>query len=621
MVEVVAVVGFDQVALLHITQQPLVGFFQRIGRYGVALITGAQQEVGDISRQPILFLPVCAPQAKAAVVALHAQQALDPQFNFAGALGVRLTFQAQAFEQRRVSVQRRVQAAGGLLGATIRVRLERTNLFAQVQRRAARQAQQGFAPGRFKGLQLTFWQAPRLVREHRPIMLEQRRVRRAHAQRPFAAERRQGFTRQVQTTHGDLDHARTKTAQRLDRDLQRTALARAQRDVLRGLTQQVELAVSVEGDVQFLRFVGQVGQVQRQAGLVPSGQKARCGQLGHQGCSDHGFGLGHAVAIIGPGLRHQAQFAVEVRDIDADFAFALGVQRHRCTLQRDDVHAGGRAFTAFGQGRVTAECEAGQTALPGFDQLPVNIQLVGAISLAPKQAGVRIRGRVIGNVQHPDVHRSQQDMGLLRNAAVSIFSLNFHRQRLFGAHFFRRIEGQCQLALGSVKRQVQHAHGAFWGDIGFTLTGADHQRTNIQIVARPRRVEFDVEGFAFGRDFNFFPPQRPVTAFDQQITFARSGRRDRDFGGIAIAVRGFVQRQLDLIRAHGASFGVVLGTVTGPEAHAADQPGLRVFDLDTVRAPLHREADLGGFSGLYADRFFVEVQKLLVVVIAPAVAV
>jgi len=48
---------------------------------------------------------------------------------------------------------------------------------------------------------------------------------------------------------------------------------------------------------------------------------------------------------------------------------------------------------------------------------------------------------------------------------------------------------------------------------------------------------------------------------------------------------------------------------------------LRVFDFNTVRAPLHREADLGGCARLEAEGFFVEVQKLLVVVIAPAVVV
>ena len=48
---------------------------------------------------------------------------------------------------------------------------------------------------------------------------------------------------------------------------------------------------------------------------------------------------------------------------------------------------------------------------------------------------------------------------------------------------------------------------------------------------------------------------------------------------------------------------------------------MRVFNLYAVRAPLHRKADLGGFARLEAEGLFVEVQKLLVVVITPAVVV
>ena len=135
------------------------------------MIAGAQQEVGDIGCEPVLFLTVRAPQAKTAVVALHAQQALDTQLDFAFALGVRLAFKAQAFEQGCIGIQSRVQAAGGLLGTAIRVSLERTNLLAKIQRRAARQAEQGFTPGRFKGLQLALGQAPGLVVEHSTVML------------------------------------------------------------------------------------------------------------------------------------------------------------------------------------------------------------------------------------------------------------------------------------------------------------------------------------------------------------------------------------------------------------------------------------------------------------------
>ncbi|MNT76856.1 hypothetical protein D3C72_2159100 [compost metagenome] len=58
---VFAVVHFDQVALLQVAQQSFTGLFQGFGRYGKTLITRAQQEVRDISRQPVLLFAIGAP--------------------------------------------------------------------------------------------------------------------------------------------------------------------------------------------------------------------------------------------------------------------------------------------------------------------------------------------------------------------------------------------------------------------------------------------------------------------------------------------------------------------------------------------------------------------------------
>ena len=216
---------------------------------------------------------------------------------------------------------------------------------------------------------------------------------------------------------------------------------------MRVQAQQAELTFGVQTHIEGLRGVGEVGQVQRQPGLVAARHETRRSQLGHQRCGDHGGGLCHAVAVVGPGLRHQAQLAVEIGNVDADFAFALLVQGHGGALQRDDGHAGGRALAAFGQRRVTAERHAGQTALPGFDQLPVNIQLVSTIGLAPKQAGVRVGCRVVGDIEYTHVHRRQQHMGLFGDAAVCVFGVDLDRQRLLGAHLLRGIQRQRQLAL------------------------------------------------------------------------------------------------------------------------------------------------------------------------------
>lgn len=85
---VFAVVDLDMIALLQVTQQPLVGFLQRIRRHGKALVAGAQQEIGDVRGQPVFLFAVRRPQAEAAVVTLHADQSLDAQFDLALALGI-----------------------------------------------------------------------------------------------------------------------------------------------------------------------------------------------------------------------------------------------------------------------------------------------------------------------------------------------------------------------------------------------------------------------------------------------------------------------------------------------------------------------------------------------------
>ncbi len=90
LVGVVAVAVLDNAALLQVTQQPLVGLFQGLGRHGKTLLTGAQEEVGDVGTEPVFLVTVGAPQAEAAVVALHAEQAFDAQLNGLAALFGRL---------------------------------------------------------------------------------------------------------------------------------------------------------------------------------------------------------------------------------------------------------------------------------------------------------------------------------------------------------------------------------------------------------------------------------------------------------------------------------------------------------------------------------------------------
>ena len=383
---------------------------------------------------------------------------------------------------------------------------------------------------------------------------------------------------------------------------------------------QAQLAGGTELHVETLLLAGEVADIQRQLGFIATGKETRRRQLGDQRCGHHRFTFGHAVAVVAPGLRHQAQLAVEVRDSQADFALALRVQAYWRALLGNNQHAGVRAFAARLQARITTEGQLGHPALAGFDQLAINIQLVSTVTLATEERGKRVRGGVLGDIEDADIDRRQQHLRLFGHRAIGVHGLDLDRQRLIRTHFLRRTEAQRQLARCPLQRQVQQADCTLGRDIGLALTRTDNQGADIQVMPCPLFGDRNLNAFAFRRHVDGLPPQRPLGGFHQQITTARGRRSDGDRGGVAIAIGRFVQRQLDLIGTHGAAFGVVLPAVAGPETQAAEQAGLRVFDLDAVRAPLDREADLGGAAFGHGDRLFAEVQVLLVVVIAPAIA-
>ena len=249
--------------------------------------------------------------------------------------------------------------------------------------------------------------------------------------------------------------------------------------------------------------------------------------------------------LVGPGLGHQAQLTVEVRNLDSRLALALFIERYRKALLGNDGDRGVGAFAALGHGRVAAECQARQTALPGLDQLAVDIQLVGTVGLAAEQAGERVRGLEIGDVEDAHVHRRQQHMHLFRHAAIGVGGLEFHGQRLLGAHLLRGLQGQSELAFGTVQRQMQYTHGALWRGVGLAFAGADHQGADVQVVTRPLFIQLHVEGLALGGHVDLLPPQRAIAGFDHQITAAGSRWGDRDLGGGPVGIGRFVQGQLD----------------------------------------------------------------------------
>ena len=619
--EVLAIAGFDQAALLQVAQQAVIGLLQCLWRYAEALLASTQEEVGDVGGKPVFLFALGAPQAEAATVTLHAEQAFDPQLDALAPLLVRLAFQAETLEARGVSVERRIQAAGGLLQAAIGVSLERADLLTEIQRRTARQCQHGLQPGRFELIEDARRHAPRLAPpQYRTEVLQLRRIRRTNAQCPLAAEVSQVLARQSQALHLDMDTALAQATFGAHRNAQGSALTILQADRRLTLAEQAQLALHAQLHVELLLAARQVGQIQRQGGFVTTGKEARHRQFGDQRRGHHCLGLGHAEALVGPGLRHQAQLTVEVGDIQTDFALALVVKLQRIALQGDDQHTGIRTFATGGEAGVTAEGQAGDTPLR-FDQLTVDIQLVSAIGLAPEEVGERIGRGVAGDVEDAHVHRGDQHMHGIGNAAVGVTCTDLDLQRLLGTHLFRRFQTHRQLARGTFQRQVQQADRAFRRDLRLALTRANHQSTEVEVVTRPFFVDGQFEGLTFGRHADLLPPQRTVAGLDQQVAVAGSRRGDGDLGHVARGVGRLVQRQLDLVGTHRTTVDIVLPAVAGPEAQAADQAGLVVHHLDPVRAPLHREADLGGVARGDLERLVAEGKELLVVVVTPAFAV
>ena len=56
-----AVIDVDQIALLHVTQQPFIGFFQSLRRHGKSLFASPQEEIGDVRGQPVFLFAISAP--------------------------------------------------------------------------------------------------------------------------------------------------------------------------------------------------------------------------------------------------------------------------------------------------------------------------------------------------------------------------------------------------------------------------------------------------------------------------------------------------------------------------------------------------------------------------------
>ena len=267
---------------------------------------------------------------------------------------------------------------------------------------------------------------------------------------------------------------------------------------------------------------------------------------------------------------------------------------------------------------VAAKAQRRQTPL-AFNDLPVDIVDVRAIALLTKERLPRIRGDVIGNVEYAAVHRRNQHVNFLRGRPLFHAGFHFHRQHLVRTHFGRIFQGDAQATVLIAHRQMQQAYSPFWrGRFGF-IARANHQRGEVKIVAFPGFIYRDRHIQPFSRDVDLFPPQRPFAGFNHRIAFTCRRGGNVQLDGIPWLIGRFVQLQGDAIRSRCAgAVAVVLPAVARPEAHAAHCI-IRGFNLQTVGAPLHREAHFPRFVRGQIQRLLAFDQIFLIKLRLPAV--
>ena len=262
---IIAVANGHHSRILQVAQQAVIGVIHRIGRYAVTLLARAHQEVGHVGRQPVLFRTVFIPQRKTTVLTLHLQQARDANINRRTALVIGVALDAKCSQLRRVGVERREQATGGLFQAAIRIRLQFANIARQVKRWFAAQQQLSLQGSRRETVTMLRRCGPGLAGvQHGTGIHRLRRERRTHADFPALLLRCESLARKLQAGHLSGHLTVTITLQRTHRNKQGAARARRQLNRLRLPAFQRQFACRGQGDIQRLRLVGQVGEIQRQ---------------------------------------------------------------------------------------------------------------------------------------------------------------------------------------------------------------------------------------------------------------------------------------------------------------------------------------------------------------------
>ncbi len=159
-----------------------------------------------------------------------------------------------------------------------------------------------------------------------------------------------------------------------------------------------------------------------------------------------------------PDNDHQTQLAVEVRQVQLDFVFAIAAQLDRSFKQRNRL--GGHNCQTCTADLVSTGSRQGRCTLVGVQQPSVIVQKVHAQTTLGVEPFCRIRRVELGQQQDALVDRRNRRIGKL--AARTANSL--HIQFQFGLRRcdFRRLDLDIKRATGNIHWQISYANGAAW---------------------------------------------------------------------------------------------------------------------------------------------------------------
>ena len=136
---------------------------------------------------------------------------------------------------------------------------------------------------------------------------------------------------------------------------------------------------------------------------------------------------------------------------------------------------------------------------------------------------------------------------------------------------------------------MQYPYRTLGGFVGTALPWPYDQRGDIKIMTLPVLLNRNAHFQSLLRHFDVLPPQRAISRFNHDIAGACMRRFEPYYGAVTLSICRTIQLQTYLIRAHALIGTAVLPAVTGPETLTAEQPAVRIFHFQPVRAPLHRE--------------------------------